>query len=207
MTRSGPRNSPSSAALCLVLGLALAPVGRAAPPAIAQTEINYLLGFIENSACEFLRNGSWYDAKKAAAHLRNKYQILATADRIQTAEDFIEAAGTRSSLSGQPYQVRCSGDKTVTTNQWLRDILARHRAHTTLRAPRPGRGALGTDISGPDGLSVVLLDLKVAVNRPHVLGVARNGHGLVRCFLGSCAAAQPYDSILVGVDVNAPQAG
>ena len=151
MSRCGPIwNGPLSAVLCLVLGLALAPIARAAPPAIAQTEINYLLGFIENSACEFFRNGSWYDAKKAARHLRDKYALLAPADRIQTAENFIEEAATKSALSGQPYQVRCRGDKAVTTNQWLRDVLARYRAHTALRAPRPGRGALGTYIAGPD---------------------------------------------------------
>jgi len=143
-------NGPLSAVLCLVLGLALAPDVRAAAPAIAQTEINYLLGFIENSGCEFFRNGSWYDGKKAAAHLRDKYQILATGDRIQTAEDFIEEAATKSSLSGQPYQVRCSGDKAVTTNQWLRDLLARYRTHTAPAHHAPGRGALGTDTSGPD---------------------------------------------------------
>jgi hypothetical protein len=136
-------NSQLAAVLCLVLGLALAPVARAAPPAIAQTEISYLLGFIENSACEFFRNGSWYDGKKAAAHLRDKYEMLATGDGIQTAEDFIEQAATKSSLSGQPYEVRCSGDKAVTTNQWLRDILARYRA------PRLRRGAPGTDLSRP----------------------------------------------------------
>jgi len=123
-------NGPSSAVLCLMVGLALAPVARAAPPAIAQTEINYLLGFIENCACEFFRNGSWYDAKKAAAHLRDKYAMLATGDRIQTAEDFIEQAATKSSLTGQPYEIRCSGEKAVVTNQWLRDLLARYRAHT-----------------------------------------------------------------------------
>jgi hypothetical protein len=130
-------NGPSSAVLCLMVGLALAPVARAAPPAIAQTEINYLLGFIENCACEFFRNGSWYDAKKAAAHLRDKYAMLATGDRIQTAEDFIEQAATKSSLTGQPYEIRCSGEKAVVTNQWLRDLLARYRAHTGLRGLRP----------------------------------------------------------------------
>src|SRR5579864_8157671 len=85
-------NSRRSAVLCLVLGLTLAPVACAAPPVIAQTEINYLLGFIESSACEFFRNGSWYDAKKAAAHLRDKYEFMATGNRIQTVEDFIEEA-------------------------------------------------------------------------------------------------------------------
>jgi len=148
-------NGPLPAVLCLALGLALglalAPAAHAAPPATAQTEINYLLGFIENSACEFFRNGSWYDAKKAAAHLRGKYEILASAGRIRTAEDLIEEAGTKSGLSGLPYQVRCGGDKAVTTNQWLRDILARYRAHTTaLGTPRPRRGVPGTEIFGPD---------------------------------------------------------
>jgi hypothetical protein len=130
-------NGPLSAVLCLALGLALAPDVRAAAPAIAQTEINYLLGFIENSGCEFFRNGSWYDAKKAAGHLRDKYAMLTTGDGIHTAEDFIEQAATKSNLSGRPYQVRCSGATAVATNQWLHDILARYRAHTGLRAPRP----------------------------------------------------------------------
>jgi len=130
-----------AAVLCLALGLTLTPVARAAPPLIAQTEINYLLGFIESSPCEFFRNGSWYDAKKAAAHLRDKYAMLAAGDRIQTAEDFIEEAATKSSLSGRPYQVRCGSDQAVTSNQWLRDALERYRAHTALDAPRPGRGA------------------------------------------------------------------
>ena len=144
-------NGPWPAVLCLALGLALAPAAHAAPPATAQTEINYLLGFIENSACEFFRNGSWYDAKRAAAHLRDKYEILASAGRIRTAEDLIEEAGTKSSVSGLPYQVRCGGAKAVTTNQWLRDILARYRAHTTaLGTPRPRRGVPGTEIFGPD---------------------------------------------------------
>lgn len=143
-------NGPLSAVLCVVFGLALVTVARAAPRVVAQTEINYLLGSIESSACVFFRNGSWYDAQQAAAHLRDKYEILATRDRIQTAEDFIQQAATKSSLSGQPYQVRCGGEKVVTTNQWLRDLLARYRLHTALSAPRPRRGALGTGISGPE---------------------------------------------------------
>jgi hypothetical protein len=125
-----------SAGVWLLLALALAPVGHAAPPAIAQAEINYLLGSIENSACEFFRNGSWYDGKKAAAHLRDKYALLAAENRVRTAEDFIEEAATKSSASGQPYQVRCGADKAVDTNPWLREVLARYRAGAALRAPR-----------------------------------------------------------------------
>jgi hypothetical protein len=139
------------AVLGLMLGLALLPVARAAPPAIAQTEVNYLLGFVESSGCEFYRNGSWYDSKKAQAHLRYKYEMLAAGNQITTAEDFIEKAATKSSLSGRPYQVRCRGDDAVTSNQWLRDELARYRAHAAQGAPRLTRGALGIDTLGSTG--------------------------------------------------------
>ena len=101
----------------LILALMLVPVARAAPPAMAQTEINHLLEFVGSSGCEFYRNGSSYDSKRAQAHLRSKYQWLAARDQIDTAEDFIEKAATRSSLSGQPYEVRCGGGEAVTSNR------------------------------------------------------------------------------------------
>lgn len=155
----------SSAILGLVLGLALISAARAAAPATAQTEINYLLGFIKNSGCEFFRNGSWYDSNQAEAHLRSKYGMLAVGTGIQTAEDFIEQAATKSSLSGQPYQVRCGGNDAVTSNQWLRDVLARYRAHPSQGASRTTPGASGTGPSGPAGTSVVVPDPGVIVSR------------------------------------------
>jgi hypothetical protein len=139
-------NRRSPGVLGSLLGLAFLTVASAAPPAIAQTEINYLLGFIESSGCEFYRNGSWYDSKRAQAHLRDKYQILAAADQISTAEDFIEKAATKSSLSSLPYQVRCGGGEAVTSNRWLRDVLTRYRTYGAHYAPRVLRGALATDV-------------------------------------------------------------
>ena len=113
--------------LGLTLGLSLMPAAHATPPETAQAEIDYLLTYIEASGCKFYRNGTWYDAKRAQAHLRDKYEYLAGKDRIYTAEDFIEKAATKSSLSGWPYQVRCGGIEAVPTNAWLREVLARHR--------------------------------------------------------------------------------
>jgi len=118
------------AILGLLLVVALLPAARAAPPASAQAEINYLLQFVENSGCEFYRNGSWFDAAKAQAHLREKYELLANGDQINSAEDFIEQTATKSSLSGQPYKVRCGGGEPVTTNQWLRAALVALRRGT-----------------------------------------------------------------------------
>ena len=111
----------------LMLALLLAPFAQAQPPENVQMEVNFLLGYIEDSRCEFNRNGTWQDSKTAQMHLRDKYNYLVARNLIQTTEDFIERAGTESSLSGQPYEVRCKGGATVTSKQWLYDELARFR--------------------------------------------------------------------------------
>ncbi len=101
---------------------------RAEPPAEVKVEVTFLLGYVENSGCEFSRNGTWYDAKAARAHLDRKYSFLAAIDMISTTEDFIEKTATESSYSGQPYEVRCNGGPTVASGPWLRSELVRHRA-------------------------------------------------------------------------------
>lgn len=120
-------NRQSALVSGIVCLLSFAPFAQSTPPALAQTEINYLLGLIERSGCMFYRNGSWYDATQAQAHLRSKYDALAAMGRIVTAEDFIEQAASKSSLSGRAYLIRCSSDPAVSTGQWLRDTLARYR--------------------------------------------------------------------------------
>ncbi len=99
----------------------------AASPPVAQAEVEYLLGAIASSGCEFYRNGEWFDSQKASAHLRDKYHALTALGRSMTAMDFIDEAATKSSVSGRPYLVRCAGGKPVPTNQWLREVLERYR--------------------------------------------------------------------------------
>jgi hypothetical protein len=111
----------------LMLGLLLVPVARAEPPTSVQVEVNFLLGYLEGSRCEFYRNGTWHDSKAAEAHLRDKYKYLVARNLVNTTEQFIERAATESSFSGQPYEVRCNGGATVTSSQWLRDELAHFR--------------------------------------------------------------------------------
>jgi hypothetical protein len=93
-----------------------------------QIEVNFLLGYIEGSECEFYRNGIWHDPKAARRHLNDKYLYLKARGLIGSAEDFIEKAATKSSLSGEPYQVRCNGGAAVATREWLLDELVRFRA-------------------------------------------------------------------------------
>jgi hypothetical protein len=121
------------AVLCIILQAV-----RAAPPPAAEVEINHLLGLIENSGCEFFRNGTWYDAQRAAAHLRAKYEALTANGQIESAEDFIDKAAGSSSMSGQAYLIRCGGGAPMTTRQWFSAALARYRgasgAQRSLRA-------------------------------------------------------------------------
>jgi hypothetical protein len=112
-----------------LLGLLATAAAGAAPASSVQTEVNFLLGFVEGSGCEFQRNGTWHSAVAAQVHLRDKYRYLAARDLIDTTEQFIERAATQSSFTGQPYQVRCKGGPTITSKQWLTDELSHMRAH------------------------------------------------------------------------------
>jgi len=114
--------------LALGLALVIAPVARADPPAIVQQETNYLLRYIGDSGCDFKRNGTWSNSKAAEAHVRGKYDFLVKLGRIDTTMDFIDKAATASSLSGQPYEVRCGVDLPIRSRPWLSNELARYRA-------------------------------------------------------------------------------
>jgi len=101
---------------------------QAQPPPNVHTEVEYLLQYIETSGCSFYRNGTWYDGARARAHLRSKYDYLAERQLIGNAEDFINKAATRSSMSGKPYKIRCNDGVEVESGPWLRLVLAKYRA-------------------------------------------------------------------------------
>jgi hypothetical protein len=116
-------------AFACLIGFSPMAAPRAAPlPAQVQQEIDFLLDDIGTSGCEFYRNGSWHDAKAAQAHVRSKYSFLLARDLIATTEDFIERAASKSSLSGEPYRIRCGASEEIPADRWLRDELARFRS-------------------------------------------------------------------------------
>lgn len=69
----------------------------------------------------FIRNSTEHDAKEAADHLRSKWR--AKADDIRTAEQFIETIASRSSLSGEPYQIRLPNGRVVQAGEYFRERL------------------------------------------------------------------------------------
>ena len=134
--------SVCSAIAITILGLGFASPSQAATPTIAQAEVEYLLGAIADSGCQFNRNGDWYDAQAASAHLRAKYNSLVALGRFATAMDFIEQVATKSSLSGQAYLIRCAGAEPLPTNQWLREALAQFRLCASSDRPCASRHLL-----------------------------------------------------------------
>ena len=117
-------------AFILALCLSATMGAHSATPDTAQREIDHLLGYVKGSNCEFYRNGKWYGPAKAETHLRGKYESLDKINLIVSAEDFVEKVATKSSWSGQPYQMKCGDQAAVSTQQWLHDELARYRAES-----------------------------------------------------------------------------
>jgi len=115
--------------LAVLISALLAGAGYAAEPsATAQAEIRHLLTHLERSGCDFFRNGRWHTATDARGHLERKYRYLVEKGLVSSAEDFIARAGSESSASGRPYQVRCGTSAPVPSAQWLSDALRRHRS-------------------------------------------------------------------------------
>ena len=110
----------------LVLAL-LAVVGTpsAAPAEDTDRAVEYLLDRVAGSDCTFIRNGQSYDAQQATAHLRSKYKYFKS--QIQTPEDFIRLAATKSEITGKPYQVRTRDGQVFTSAAWLTLILGDYR--------------------------------------------------------------------------------
>jgi hypothetical protein len=115
----------ATTAIALIL---VAAAQAAAPTPAAKVEIEYLLSAVASSDCRFYRNGTWYDAKSAAAHLRGKYDTLAARGLIGDTADFIDRAATKSSFSGRDYAIKCEGLAEMSSRQWLTNLLVAYRA-------------------------------------------------------------------------------
>jgi hypothetical protein len=93
----------------------------------AEKEIAELFSILENSDCQFQRNGSWHEAKQAAEHLRKKYDYLRERNLLGSTESFIERAASKSSMSGKPYLVKCGKLAPVQSKDWFMAELHRLR--------------------------------------------------------------------------------
>ena len=114
--------------LTLITTLALlTPAWAVELPPAARQEIQQLLTRLEQSGCQFNRNGSWYAPKDAKAHLMDKLDYFVRKGEIGSAEQFIEVAAAKSAMTGKPYLVQCLGAPQVETQSWLQGQLKQLR--------------------------------------------------------------------------------
>jgi hypothetical protein len=92
------------------------------PPPEVDATVRYLIDRVAESERIFIRNATRHNGAEASRHLERKYAHFK--DRIQTVDDFIDLAASRSLLSGQPYLVVSDLGTAIPTARWLRDTLA-----------------------------------------------------------------------------------
>jgi len=119
------------AALSLALCLSGSAAAQSDP--VAAREVDALIADVAAlRSAVFIRNGSEYDAAKAAEHLRLKRSRAG--NKLKTAEDFIRYCATASSMSGKKYRLRFADGRETDVDAYLN---ARLQA---LRHPRAAKG-------------------------------------------------------------------
>ena len=107
--------------LCLAAAAAAAPAGKALTE---EQKIDALIAAVEKlKDARFVRNGTEYDCKAAAEHVRRKRK--AAGSKIKTARQFIEQIASKSSRSGEPYKIRFKDGKEKTSGEFLAAELER----------------------------------------------------------------------------------
>lgn len=96
----------------------------AKPPKLTEAQkIERLIDAVAKlEGATFLRNDDEHSTSDAVEHLRRK--LGAGGDDIATADQFIEHAATRSSFTGQDYEVRFADGRVVRLADFLRERLA-----------------------------------------------------------------------------------
>lgn len=106
------------AALMSLLVLCLAPAQADEIGATERAHIEALIHSVETlPSAVFIRNGSEYEAAKAAKFLRKKWE--AHADQVHSAQDFIEHIASVSSTSGKPYLIRFSDGRELKSAEFF----------------------------------------------------------------------------------------
>src|ERR1700712_2864706 len=96
----------------------------AVPPPHEQTRIERLIAFIESQKnMKFIRNGTEYSCADAAKFLRGKMDSMG--GEVRSAREFIDRIASKSSMSGEPYQVRFADGKTMLASEFLAEELKR----------------------------------------------------------------------------------
>jgi hypothetical protein len=89
-----------------------------------QDEVKHLKAYITESDCIFTRNGIDYKGSEAITHINRKEEYFK--DKINSTEDFINLAASKSEMSGELYMVTCH-NHIERLGAWLTDTLVIYR--------------------------------------------------------------------------------
>ena len=105
------------------------PLSSTAAPT-AREEITMLMSRLQTSGCRYYRNGTWYtDATKAKEHLQLKLDYFEKQHTLpSTTEQLIQLGGFKSSITGEPYKVKCVNRPEQFSEQWMLQELRKMRA-------------------------------------------------------------------------------
>jgi len=109
---------------CTALLYAAVAVADNTPQSEPEAAIEFLLARVANSDLQFVRNGKVHASPEAVNHMRRKYEYYK--NRIETAEDFIALAATKSMISGKQYTIRSDAGEEPAAD-WLNSVLAEYR--------------------------------------------------------------------------------
>lgn len=109
--------------LALFIAAVLANPALAIVPA-EKARIDRLLDYVASRKdVKFVRNGSAYSSADAAKFLRGKFEKMG--EHVNTAQQFIDEIGTKSSTSGQAYLIRYPDGRIEPSAKFLADELRR----------------------------------------------------------------------------------
>ncbi len=80
--------------------------------------IERLITAIEESDCQFIRNGKTYSPAESVSHVSRKYQHFK--GDIDSIDKFIELSATKSLMSGKVYQIKCGDTGIQSSESWLK---------------------------------------------------------------------------------------
>lgn len=89
-------------------------------------EVQHLLHYIETAGCTFTRNGTDHTPEEAQQHISRKYNYVK--NRVNTTEQVIKYAATKSSITGKAYTIKCSEGDSIPSAQWLNEELINYRS-------------------------------------------------------------------------------
>ena len=102
----------------ILLGLLLSgTLAASSQQEVTRQEIDHLLNFVSNTACQYDRNGTLHNGPEARDHINMKYEHYKK--KVKTTEDFIKYSATKSKFSGRKYKIHCPDAQVADTSDWL----------------------------------------------------------------------------------------